>query len=280
MPLAGCSTYQQVYEEFKPYLNDKSNSSSRATYEEQIKNIEGKTAEIWGDVPEENNVSDYDKEAVATLIGKQLRDAYGNNADIMDSNSLHYHKEEKTITVWGYYRGIKDEPVPFKAEFDASSSVPSLISSSINVEEIQKELTELRSNPDENKEEEDKFTKSDAHCDDNCEVPIPNEEEKPEENAENEDENKEETEKEVSSDISPDRTYSVSVSSGISITAHHSGEGTLSIWLTDKDGQIVATVFNDDGTFDETRNADLEQGEYQVNMANSGGSWSFQYESY
>ena len=81
--------------------------------------------------------------------------------------------------------------------------------------------------------------------------------------------------------VEPDKTYTCRAGSGISITANHSGDGYLTIQIVDMDGNLVQTVFDDTGDFNETRRTDLETGSYQIYMKRTGGgSWGFSYSGY
>ena len=77
------------------------------------------------------------------------------------------------------------------------------------------------------------------------------------------------------------REYPVVVTSGISLTANHSGEGKIRIVVEDAGGNEVQEVFNDAGEISETRNAaGLEPGSYTIRLYCSGGQWGFRYSSY
>mgnify|MGYP002626867148 CR=1 FL=1 len=181
-----------------------------------------------------NEVSDYDRRAVTSLINQDLKSKYGKgNYNTLYEDGIYFEKKDGMLTASGEYTYRQNgtwDTMPFTYTY-----------------------------MDQNKEYV--FVSLDDESNVTPEMLA-------------------ESAKANLSGRQPDRTYDVSVSSGIQLDLKHNGEGTMLVRIVDSNGKTVKEVVNKSGYFDESYSVSLSAGTYQIQLICDDGGWSLYYSSY
>ena len=177
-----------------------------------------------------NEVTEYDRRAVTSLINRDLKNKYGKGMYYtVYADDVTFTKKNGKITATGNYTYYDNGnlTLPFEYIFIDQNTEYELVSADIGKEFAAQETTA-------------------PNIDD-------------------------------LSGRAPNRTYDFNASQSITVSASHSGDGTLLIKVVDGSGKTVKEVFNQSGDFDSTVTVDLDPGSYQLWVVCNDGYWSIRY---